>query len=571
MDVSNKLTGGMVVSRALQRYGVQTIFALAGAAYTHLLEALDDDGLNIISTRHESGTVLAADGYARVTGKLGVALILSDQGLPSAMTGIATAFHACSPVVILTARLPDPWYEPMGEADPDQHDLIRSVTKWSRSVSSPERLDEHVDAAAKQALSGRPGPVVLAIPLDCFAATVERLSEFNKQPPVFARPAAEVESIERAADLIEAAERPLIVGGAGAAMGDASEALTELCRTYQIPYFGNTLGRGQVPEDDEISFPWSFAHPAAGRADLVISIGARFKQFLGYGMPPRFDAHAKFIQVDIVAEELNRMRPIDVPIVSDAGAASRQLLQALGKRNVAAKNSDWVREELAGRYAKYEQLGRNTSGSIHPYEICRAVNGALMDDGIYVGDGGDIQFWMFGGQRIQRPRMFLDMYPFFSVGVGIPLALGAAAAARDIAKTTGRAPSPVVLVTGDGAFGFYCSELGSFDMAGLPAVVIVGNDGAWGMEVHGQRAAIDRSINTQLKAYDYQLIAQAYGCEGARIEEPGALKSALANALQSKRCTVLNVIVDQEAGAALKTDPHLLNVIFDDVPSMRPA
>jgi acetolactate synthase-1/2/3 large subunit len=244
-------------------------------------------------------------------------------------------------------------------------------------------------------------------------------------------------------------------------------------------------------------------------------------------------------------------------------------LVSLRDKQVAPKDAGWVRDALTGRYETYGKLARNTDGKIHPYEICRAVNDALLDDGIYIGDGGDIQFWMFGGQRIQRPRTFLDMYPFFSVGVGIPLALGAAAAARDMARNEGRAPSPVVLVTGDGAFGFYCAELGSFDMAGLPAVIVVGNDGAWGMEVHGQQAAINRAINTQLKEYDYQLVAQAYGCTGERIEQPGALKDALANAMQSNRCTVLNVIMDQGSGAALKTNPHLLNVIFDDVPSMR--
>lgn len=570
MAISNRMTGGMVVSRSLQRYGVRTLFALAGAAYTHLLEALDNDGLNIVSTRHESGTVLAADGYARVSGKLGVALILSDQGLPNAVTGIANAFHACSPVLVLTARLPGPWYEPMGEADPDQHDFIKSITKWSRSVPSAERLDEYVDAAAKKALAGRPGPVVLAVPLDMFAAAVERIVEFDARPPQFARPAPDQDSIEQAADLIAAAERPLIIGGAGAALGNASVHLSELCRTYRIPYFGNTLGRGVVAEDDEIGFPWSFAHPAAADADVVISIGARFKQFLGYGAPPRFGIDAKFVQVDVAAEELNRMRPIDVPIVADAGAACERLLAALKRRDFRPK-AHWIRDTIKDRYARYDGLGRNTSGPIHPFEICRAVNDALKDDGIYVGDGGDIQFWMFGGQRIRRPRTFIDMYPFFSVGVGIPLALGAAAAARDMSENQGRAPSPVVLVTGDGAFGFYCSELGSFDMADLPAVIVVGNDGAWGMEVHGQRAAINRDINTRLKSYDYHLIAHAYGCEGERLDEPGTLAPALGAALRSNKCTVLNVIVDQQAGAALRTDPHLQNVIFDDVPSMRSA
>ena len=142
------LTGGMVVSRALGRYGIRTVFAVAGASHTHLLDALDRDGLQIVSSRHESGCVSAADGYARLTGRLGVALIIADQGTPNAINGIATAFHACSPVLVLIARLPNSWTEAEAEYDNAKHPLVGSISKWSRTVHSVDRLREYVEVAA---------------------------------------------------------------------------------------------------------------------------------------------------------------------------------------------------------------------------------------------------------------------------------------------------------------------------------------------------------------------------------------------------------------------------------------
>jgi acetolactate synthase I/II/III large subunit len=203
--MSANLTGGMVVSRALARYGVRTVFAVAGASHSFLLDALERDGFEIISSRHESGCVGAADGYARVTGKLGVALIIADQGTPNAINGIATAFHACAPVLVLIARLPNSWTEAESEYDSAKHPLVDSITKWARTVPAAERLAEYVDTAAKRALAGRRGPTVLQVPQEYLQATLPNAGSAAQAAPQLSRAAADPAAIEAAAALLAAA------------------------------------------------------------------------------------------------------------------------------------------------------------------------------------------------------------------------------------------------------------------------------------------------------------------------------------------------------------------------------
>ena len=218
------INGGMVVSRALSRYGIRTVFAVAGASHTFLLDALDHDGFRIVSSRHESGCVSAADGYARITGRLGVALIIADQGTPNAINGIAAAFHACSPVLILIARLPNSWTEAESEYDNAKHPLVGSITKWARTVPAAERLAEYIDAGAKRALGGRCGPVVLQIPQEYLSQTLADYGAAAQPAPQTARPAAYPAAIDAAAELLAGAERPLLIAGAGAAYGHAGPA-----------------------------------------------------------------------------------------------------------------------------------------------------------------------------------------------------------------------------------------------------------------------------------------------------------------------------------------------------------
>ncbi len=567
--MSETLTGGMVVSRALARYGIRTVFAVAGASHTHLLDALDRDGFRVISSRHESGCVGAADGYARITGRVGVALIIADQGTPNAINGIATAFHAASPVLVLIARLPNSWTEAEAEYDNAKHPLVETITKWARTVPAAERLAEYIDVGCKRALSGRRGPVVLQIPQEYLATTLASAGAAAQPPPLIPRPAADPAQVAQAAALLREARRPLLIAGAGAAQGQAGAALAALVERCDLPIAGNGLGRGVVPEDWERSFNWPLMQMAANDADVVCVIGARLKQRLGYGLTPRFAQGAKFIQVDIEGAELSRNRRIDVPIAADAGLACGQLLEALLASGASrGMRANWVREALRDRFRYLDDIAAAPPGAaVHPLVLGREIARLLPENAIVVGDGADVQNWMYGALRVRRAPGFLDHYPIGAMGVGTPLAVGAAAAARELATQRHESLRPVLLTTGDGSFGFYPAELHAASQAGLKIVCVVGNDGAWGTELHGQVKAIRRTINTELGYARYDLVGQGFGCHGEFVQSPGELRPALERAFAQNGPSVVNVIIDRAAGAQLKSDPLAQMIMFDDLAS----
>ncbi len=568
----NTLTGGEVINHALSRYGVNTTFALAGTAHAHLLWAMEQDKARhpwtIISGRHETGTVGAADGYARATGKLGIAMINAEHGLANAMTGIVVAQAACSPVLVLTTLGTPSQTEAISERGNDLMDMAKPFVKWAKAVPDPSRLEEYVHAAAKQAMTGRPGVAMLGIPNGWESKAVE-MSERGEMALTTPRhPGPSDEALKTAAALLANAKRPLILVGAGAMLSGASPALRRLAETFRFPVLGNSMGRGIVAEDLKIGFPWPLAQVAAKQADVVLVLGARLTQRMGFGLAPRFAQNAKFIQVDVHAEELNRNRVIDVPIVADVRLTVEALQTELTR--IGFKNSvdpTWINEAMTARVARIEELGLDGSAPIHPYRMARELMKVMPDDSIYVGDGADIQNWMHAILRIKHPRAFMDHYPYGSMGTGTPLAIGAASAMKEEALKAGTTPRPTVLVTGDGAFGFYCSEFNGAVMAGLRLICLISNDAGWGTERHGQLKALGGQVNCDLGHCDYHLIGEAYGAVGRRIEKPADIAPALKMAFAADRPVVLNVITDPMAGLLRKEDPRVQCIAFEDLVS----
>lgn len=560
------MNGGEVIATALAGYGVRTVACLSGTAHTHLLFAFENHDIGIVSGRHETATVAVADGYARVSGRLGVALIKADQGLPNAMSGIITANQACSPVVVLVSMLPDPKREAADEWPNDWLDMVKPYAKWVRSVPSADRLEEFVHAAARYALVGRSGVAVLGIPQHFEAQAIEVTRSY--QPAVTEAPAPNADAIDRAADILAKAKRPMILVGSGAALSDAGAALRKLAKTFRYPVVANALGRGLVPEDMTLGFSWPLAQVAAKDADVVVVVGMRLTERMGYGLAPRFDGDAKFIQIDVEPEEIGRNRVIDAPICGDARLSVEALHKALKKRKVVSKADPvWVNKALKVRLTRIEELGKDAEGPIHPYRIGRDLMSLMPANAVYVGDGADVQNWMHAILRIRSDRGFMDHYPLGSMGIGTPLAIGAAAAARDDANDIGGEPRPVVLVTGDGAFGFYAAEFNAAALADLKIICVISNDGAWGTEKHGQLNAVGKSINCELGQWDYHLIGQMFGGHGVKVEFAKDVKPALKRAFAADTFSVINVLTDPMAGLVRKQDPRVQTVAFEDLVS----
>jgi thiamine pyrophosphate-dependent acetolactate synthase large subunit-like protein len=563
---TNKMNGGEVIASTLKGYGVRTVACLSGTAHTHLLFAFENQDIGIVSGRHETATVAVADGYSRVSGGLGIALIKADQGLPNAMSGIITAQQACSPVIVLVSMLPDPKREAADEWPNDWLDMVKPYAKWARTVPSADRLEEFVHAAARNALYGRPGVAVLGIPQQFEGEAVDAAVSYKPEPVRKSEPSRD--SIDQAVAVLAKAKRPMILAGTGAALSDAGPALRKLSKAFNYPVIANALGRGLVPEDLKLGFSWPLAQVAAKDADVVLVVGMRLTERMGYGLAPRFASDAKFIQIDVVAEEIGRNRTVDVPVVGDAALSVEALHKALKKHKVKQRpEPKWVNKALKVRLNRIEELGKEPDGPVHPYRIARDLMSVMPKNAIYVGDGADVQNWMHAILRIKSDRGFMDHYPLGSMGIGTPLAVGAAAAARDEALEAGKEARPVVLVTGDGAFGFYAAEFNAAALADLKIVCVISNDGAWGTEKHGQLNAVGKSINCELGQWDYHLIGQMFGGRGEKVEAPADVKPALKRAFAADTFSVVNVLTDPMAGLVRKQDPRVQTVAFEDLVS----
>ena len=553
------MTGGEWITRALQAHGVGTVFAVAGASHTHLLEPLDRAGVAILSHRHEAGAVGAADGYARAGGALGVALIVADQGLPNAVGALAVAWHAQTPVLVLVAAPPRVYREADAAIDQDRLALVAPLTRWARTVPDAARLADHVETAVKHARAGAGGPVVLLIPENLLQAPLDTGAVTPWPAP--AAGAAPPGAVKRAAALLAAAERPLVVAGAGAAKAGAEAPLRALAERHGMPVFMNGLGRGLVPEDGRLGFAWPYAQPAAARADVVLVAGARLTQRLGLGLPPRFAADARFIQADIDPAAMHRNRPVDVPLLGDARASLDALVAELEGR-APRFDTAWVTDALVDRAARVGELAGSPGPAIHPLRLAAAIEARRDRGGIFLADGADIATWLYGAVRIDRPRGFMDHYPMGAMGSCTALAVGAAAFERERA---GDGAPPVVLVTGDGALGFHPAELHAAVRAKLNLKVFVGNDGAWGTELHGQRAAIGRDVNTRLGQLPYEKLGEAFGATGLSIETTEALDDGVRAAFEAPGTVLVNVLTDPEAGAELKTNDAVRMIVFSDI------
>lgn len=557
-------TSANAVRCVLQQYGVRSVFALAGASQSVLLDELDRHGVRVIQSRHETGTVGAADGYARTRRGIGVAVINADQGMGNAVTGVHSAFEACSPVVILVGREPDTWLEPEIPVDHDELALLRHVTKWARTCHSAARLAEYVEIACRRALAGRPGPCVVAYPKDLLTQEVSPGIALATASPLTARPAPGPTAVAHAAKLFMQVKRPVIIAGSGAYWSGASRALGHFSEQFGVPVLMNAMGRGIVPEDLDLGWPWPVAQTAVDQADLVVWAGARPTRRLGYGLAPRFSPHTRMIQIDVHAEELSRNRPMDVPMLADVRLAIEQLHGALEVAGTPRGDSKWLSEALVGRLSVFEEKIRQQTPLVNPYRIGTELLKRIGTGTLLINDGAVILTRMFGVLRFSVPGAYADTYPLGSMGMGTPLAIGAAVAEQDFAADEDRAPRKVVLVTGDGSFGFYPSEIATAAIENLPITVIVANNRSWGNELIMQPAVIGRTLNADLGDIDYAAIGRAMGLVSDVVTSNQALPDALDVALTSSRASLLDVRITE-----MPLEVREMTILYADVENTR--
>jgi acetolactate synthase-1/2/3 large subunit len=537
--------GGALLVEALYNAGVRRIFSVSGSGMATIYRCCAKMGIDVIHTRHEGAAAFMADATARVSGHPGVCLVTHGVGLTNATTGIATAWLDQSPTINLVLGFPHSLQDRGNIQDVDQLALAAPITKWARRVPKTKRLPEYLAMAARHALSGPPGPVLLELPMDLLADQVNA-DEVEHHPwPSRSAPAGDERDIVRAADLIAKAERPILVAGSGVRWAEAGTELVNFAEALSLPTFTRRLAYGLLAPSHPLNFgnAWFMQNGmidyAAGLCDLLILVGGRMFYDLEYGQAPRVSATAKIVQIDIDPTNLGHNRPVDVGVVGDAGAVLRQLGEALPGKTIPQARKDWV-ADLAERqkeaHAAVTEYAKAEGSPIHPIRVWAEIARVMPEDTVVVPGQGDFDFWADAILPVRRPGHYVRSGRSGCLGAEIPFGVAAKLALPH---------APVLITVGDGGFGFSAMELDTAARFRAPVILVVGNDGTWNM-IKSQMTAMygpEADAFLDLAPQHYHKIAEAFGGYGEHVSEPEQVGPAFLRALESGTPAVLNISI----------------------------
>lgn len=541
-----RVDGGELLVRMLVREGIRDLFVLHGGHLDAIFQAAKRHGLRLIDVRHEQAAGHAADGWARTTGRPGVALVTAGPGVTDVVTGVANAYLDCVPIVVIAGAAPLSEEETLPlQGGIDQVALMRPVTKWAHRITSTHRIPDLTAQALRVATSGRPGPVFLEIPVDVlFRSAEENDAFFPARARPAERPAPREEDVRRALEWLAEAERPAIVAGGGAWFSGAGERLRSFAERTGIPVFANSKARGLVPDDHPLSgrSPMTLgalAQMGAGRPDVVLLLGARVGLFTGGRSDLLLPRDARIVQVDVHAEEIGRNRDVHLGITADCGEALRALERGAAERSWPERGAwqDAVRQARDVFSLLFAEAMSRTAPPIHPYQLARAVAEAVAPDAVVVADGGETASWMEMAAVVRRGGCWMSHGYLGCLGVGLPFAIAAKAAHPD---------RQVVCITGDGSVGLNFADFDTMVRHRLAVVVVVNNDAQWGMSLHGQELMYGKEnvVGTRLGPTRYDLAAAGFGCHAELVEQPSDLQPALRRALDSGKPACVNVMTD---------------------------
>lgn len=537
--------GGRLVARMLRKEGVGTIFTLSGLHVAPIYAGCVQEGIRIVDTRHEQAAAHAADAWARLTRGVGVAVVTAGPGVTDAVTGVANAWAAQSPLVLLGGAAPA-FNQGRGSLqEMPQVQLFQGITKWSDRVPSPELVPSFLAKAFRVARAGRPGPVFLELPWDVLSNGADAaLADAQERYRTDARSPGDPAKLEEALALLSRAERPVLVGGTSIWWDDAVEPLERLATRSGIPVYLNGMGRGCLPPDHPSALHLS-RKEALAEADVVVVVGTPLDFRMGYGTEPTFAPGARVVQVDVDAAEIGRNRPIDVGVVGDARSVLGALAGAVRPSPAAEAFRRSLRERERARAERQRAYEESDQRPIHHFRLAKAIAtvAARAGDTTFVGDGGNVVAVAAKTIRVPRPGRWLDPGPLGTLGVGAPFAIAAKLLAPE---------RPVCVVQGDGSFGLNGMDYDTALRFKLPMVVVVGNDAAWGQILIPQRGLYgeELAVATRLAPTRYDRVVEALGGRGEHVEDPADLVPALERAFASGTVYCVDVAIDPEAAAS---------------------
>ncbi len=536
------MDGGHVIAETLARAETEGVFTLCGGHVMNIYDGCLDRDIPVIDVRHEQAAVMAADGVARLTGKPGVAVVTAGPGVTNAMTGLENANRCDSPVVTMGGQGPLEDIDRGSLQETDHLSFVKGVTRWSRRVHDTQRLGEYTERAFRQATSMPTGPTFLELPWDVlFGQTATEPPErVRTRPP---RSLADPKAVQEALDVLEAAERPVMVASGGTRWGGATQAVQDLAQATGIPAFQNGLGRGTFPAGFEGAYHLTRSF-AFKQADAVLNLTMPWDFRTGFGEKVADDA--KILQVSESGQRAGENKAADVAMVGHPGAIVEQLLEEAKARSFPDVSSwhETLHEKEREKDASYRDVPEAKDGVSAITLIDHLA--PFVEDGVpFIGDGGNIVASAAKVLRPTRPENWLDTGPFGCLGVGPPFA---------IASNVVRPDEVPLVLEGDGSFGLNGMEIETMARHGMGAVFVVANDAAWNqirvpqLQYYGP----ERTVATGLDFTRYDQVAEGMGARGLHVDESDRLEGALEDAFSAARegvPVVVNVQLDPETNA----------------------
>ena len=533
------LNGGHLFIRCLKQEGVKRVFTIVGDTILPLVDAAADEGIEFIDTRHEGAAMHMADGYARITGEPTVAMFTGGPGYSNAISALPAIYTSESPVIFVAgcAELPEKGMTTFQEID--QVSMAEPVTKGSWLIHDKNRIPEFVATAFRSAMSGRPGPVHLTLPIDIQEAVISE----DDLPPYLpneyrnmGRAQGDPELIRQAANLLSGAQKPVIILGNPARYSVSADQASALAEKIGAPVFTVEQARGLLDDDHPLCFGYADgALNATARrfreADVVLLLGKRLDHRYRYG--GIFSPTAKIIQADPSEAEIGRNRGVSVPLLGDLGAITEQLTSACQSNPNLAP---WLSQLQIDRQGWLDTLAANAVGNqpLHPMDVYTSLEGIIDDDTFIIMDGGDYVQWGRSFMKAHKPGRFIRLGPLSHLGAGLPYGMAAKLAHPE---------SKVLVFTGDGAFGFYPMEFDTCIRHNLPMTVVMGNDSTWGIDKTFQMAYFDRAIGTDLRSVRYDKVVEAIGGHSEYVEQKQDIAPAVTRAIESNLPSLVNVVI----------------------------
>ncbi|MFN3505615.1 MAG: biosynthetic-type acetolactate synthase large subunit [Caldimicrobium sp.] len=546
------MSGAKMIVEALKREGVEVIFGYPGGAVIDIYDELyKTQDIHHVLVRHEQGAAHAADGFARSTGKVGVALATSGPGATNTVTGIATAYMDSIPVVILTGQVPTKLIGNDAFQEVDTTGITRPITKHNFLVKKIEDLPRIIKSAFYIAKTGRPGPVLIDIPKDI----QQSKGEFNYPEEIHLRsynPNYEphMKQIEKAYQLLEQAERPVFLIGGGVISSEASEVVKELAERLNFPVTMTLMGLGGFPGDHDQSLGMLgmhgtyYANMAVANCDVLLAVGARFDDRVT-GKVDAFAPNAKIIHIDIDPTSIQKNVPVDVPIVGDCKRSLERLLEIIKtvgkpKKYWKERFKEWW-EQIDIWRRRYPLSYKDDPNYIKPQFVIEKLYELTKGEAIICTEVGQNQMWTAQFYKFKYPRTLITSGGLGTMGFGFPAAIGA---------QMGNPGKLVVDVAGDGSIQMNIQELATAMDQRLPIKIIILNNSYLGMVRQWQELFYERRYSAVkfITQPDFVKLAEAYGAVGIRITKPQEVESTLKKALSIDKLVILDVIIAPEEG-----------------------